>query len=94
LALLALGFLLAGCSNLGYYAQAVGGHLEVLSATHPIDAIVLNPASDPVLAKKLADVQAIRNFASAELGLPDNASYRSYADLGLLDEESANTGTA
>ncbi len=82
IALFALGFLLAGCGNLVYYAQAVGGHLDVMRATHPIDTIVRDPASDPTLTKKLADVQLIRTFASAELGLPDNASYRSYADVG------------
>lgn len=82
LSVLALGFLVAGCGNLGYYAQAVGGHFDVMRAAQPISDIVRDPGADPALAKKLADVQAIRAFASAELGLPDNASYRSYADLG------------
>lgn len=74
--------LLAGCSNLGYYVQAMGGHFEVMRAAQPISDLVRDPASDPQLRKALEEVQAIREFASRELGLPDNNSYRSYADVG------------
>lgn len=79
---LLLTLFLAGCGNLGYYTQAVGGHLDVMRAAQPIDDVIGDPASDPALRKKLQDVQAIREFASRELGLPDNNSYRSYADVG------------
>ncbi|MDP3512174.1 MAG: aminopeptidase [Sulfuritalea sp.] len=79
---LLLALLLAGCSNLGYYVQAVGGHFEVMRAAQPISELVRDPASDPQLRKKLEEVQAIREFASRELGLPDNNSYRSYVDVG------------
>ncbi len=82
LAALMLGAFLGGCNNLGYYAQAVGGHVAVMRAARPINEIVSDPASAPALRKSLAEVQAIRDFASRELGLPDNDSYRSYADLG------------
>lgn len=73
---------LAGCSSVGYYVQAIGGHLGVMRAARPIDELIGDPAGDPALRKKLEDVQAIREFASRELGLPDNNSYRSFADLG------------
>ena len=79
---LLLAILVAGCSNLGYYAQAIGGHLEVMRAAMPIGDIIGEPAGDPLLKAKLAEVQTIREFASRELGLPDNDSYRRYADLG------------
>ena len=42
---------------------------------------MLTPSCDPVLKKKLEEVRVIRDFASKQLGLPDNESYRSYADL-------------
>lgn len=77
---LMLAALLAGCSNVGYYAQAIGGHLDVLRATRPISEVVRDSASSPELRKNLEEVQAIREFASRELGLPDNNSYRSYTD--------------
>lgn len=79
---LLLAALLTGCSHLGYYAQAVSGHFEVMRAATPISDLVDNPASDPRLRQQLAEVQAMRDFASRELGLPDNDSYRAYADLG------------
>jgi predicted aminopeptidase len=79
---LLLASLLAGCSNLGYYAQAIDGHLGVMRATRPISDVVRDTAGDPVLTKKLTDVLAIREFASRELALPDNNSYRTYADVG------------
>jgi len=77
-----LATVLAGCSHIAYYAQAMSGHLGALRATSPIADIIRDPASDPGLRKKLEDVQTIREFASRELGLPDNNSYRAYADLG------------
>ena len=80
--LLLLAGVLAGCSNFGYYVQAMGGHLDVMRAVQPISELVRDPAIDPMLRKRLADVQAIREFASRDLGLPDNNSYRAYADLG------------
>lgn len=72
---------LSGCSNLGYYSQAVGGHLEVMQASRAITEVIEDPKCDPVLKKRLEEVRHIRDFASRELGLPDNDSYRSYADL-------------
>lgn len=79
---LLLAALLSGCSNAGYYAQAIGGHLAVMRAATPIDRLMSDPASDPRLKSKLHEVQAIRDFASRDLALPDNGSYRAYADLG------------
>ena len=79
---LLLAVLLAGCSNLGYYVQAMGGHFEVMRTARPISELVADPGGDPQLRKTLEEVQAIREFASRELALPDNNSYRSYADIG------------
>jgi len=79
--LLVLTLMLAGCSNLSYYSQAVGGHLEVMRVSRPIKEVVEDPHCEPGLKKKLEEVHAIREFASRQLGLPDNDSYRSYADL-------------
>ncbi len=74
--------LCGGCSELGYYTQAVAGHLEVMRAARPIDELLRDPGGDARLKARLAEVQAIRQFASRELGLPDNDSYRAYADIG------------
>lgn len=70
-----------GCANLGYYAQALNGQLEVYSKTRTIENVIADGNTDPRLRDKLSEVLQIRAFASRELGLPDNGSYRSYADL-------------
>ncbi len=77
-----LAVALGGCGNLAYYAQAIGGHLDVMRAARPIVDLLADPGGDPVLGRQLREVQAIRDFASGELALPDNGSYRRYADLG------------
>jgi predicted aminopeptidase len=74
--------LLAGCQTLGFYAQAVGGQVEIWRERQPVERLLADPAVAPALRDRLGQVKAIRDFASQELGLPDNGSYRSYADLG------------
>jgi predicted aminopeptidase len=71
---------LGGCGTL-YVAQAAGGELGVLRKREPIDKVLADPATPPELRAHLEQVRAARDFATTELGLPDNASYRSYADI-------------
>jgi predicted aminopeptidase len=82
LAATAAALLLAGCASVDYYEQAVSGHLDVIRRAVPIDEKLRAPDTPAPLRAKLARVLAIREFASRELALPDNRSYRSYADLG------------
>jgi predicted aminopeptidase len=72
----------AGCSTLAYYGQAINGHLDVMRRATPIAERIADPTTPRELAAKLERVIVIREFASASLGLPDNGSYRTYADLG------------
>ena len=72
----------SSCSNeLGYYSQCVQGHLGILARRQPIDKVLGDPAAAPELKEKLALVLRIRDFASREMLLPDNGSYRCYVDL-------------
>ena len=71
----------AGCANLGYYLQSADGQLKVLNARRPIAEVLADPATPPALKTKLELVLRLRDFASSELKLPDNRSYRNYADL-------------
>jgi predicted aminopeptidase len=80
--LLALIALIPGCSNLGYYFQAISGQAEIVRASRPIPALLADPATPEELKGKLALVTGIREFASEHLGLPKNGSYKSYAELG------------
>jgi predicted aminopeptidase len=81
-AALALAALLtASCSTLGYYAQAAQGQLSLLAAARPIPEWLDDPAASDDLKRRLQRAQKMRAFASRELGLPDNRSYTTYADL-------------
>ena len=77
---------LAGCAHtegaLGYYWQSVQGHARLLQAARPLDEWIANESTPAPLRARLQLAQRARHFAVQELGLPDNASYRSYADLG------------
>jgi predicted aminopeptidase len=73
--------LIAGCTQLGYYVQAVQGQFSLMSDARPIDNWLADPNVDVKLKSRLAKVQEIRRFAAEELGLPDNESYKSYTDL-------------
>lgn len=81
-ALLAAALLLAGCSGVGYVAQAARGQLAVMYARTPIARLVAAPDTPPALREQLQRAQRIRDYASEALGLPDNATFRSYADIG------------
>lgn len=74
--------LLAGCASPGYYAQAIGGQLEILRASRPLAEAAGDPGVPETVRRRLAVAAQIRDFASREMGLPDNGSYRKYADLG------------
>jgi predicted aminopeptidase len=78
---LLLGLLLSGCANLDYLSHLAVGQARLLQAREPVSAILADPGADPQLQRRLALAQQARTFASAELGLPDNRSYRLYADL-------------
>ncbi len=81
-ALLATACLTAGCSSLGYYVQSVGGHLDLVARARPVADVTADTATSAALGQRLALSQRMRDFAVAELALPENRSYRRYADLG------------
>lgn len=70
-----------GCSTLGYYAHSAGGHLGVLRAARPVPEWMADDVAPASLKDRLVLAQRIRDYAVSELKLPDNASYRRYADL-------------
>lgn len=72
----------AACNHLAFYGQAIRGHIDLISRREPIEAILSDAGRDDELLAKLRLARQIRDFASEELALPDNASYRSYVDVG------------
>lgn len=81
-ALLLSAFLaLTGCSHVSYYAQAIHGQAEISHKAALIDDVLADPATDPRVVQKLQLVQRARAFASEELALPANGTFRRYANL-------------
>jgi len=68
---------LQGC----YVMQAARGQLQIVNAREPIARVLEDPKQPAELRQRLETVRAAREFASHELGLPNNKSYTTYADL-------------
>lgn len=77
-----LGPVLLGCSNISYYLQSADGHLEIMAARQSVDKIANDPKQPNQIRAQMMLARDIRQFATDELGLPDNKSYKSYVDLG------------
>ncbi|MBM5812047.1 MAG: aminopeptidase [Gammaproteobacteria bacterium] len=75
---IALSLPLSGC-HLLYLAA---GQLEVNARRQPIPALLQRADTDAALRAGLEYTARAREFALTELALPDNGSFRSYADLG------------
>jgi predicted aminopeptidase len=76
-----LAMMLCGCTSLGYYYQAFEGQMQIWHRSRPIKQVIADERTPEQVKERLALVLRIREFASAELALPDNGSYRNYADL-------------
>lgn len=77
LALLIATLLLQGC----YYMQAARGHMQLMRETVPVSEVLASEDTPAALKQRLQLLQEARDFAVDVLLLPDNDSYRSYADL-------------
>jgi predicted aminopeptidase len=77
LSVIACSGLISSC----YYMQAARGQLDVMQKSEPIADVVDASGTPDALSRRLKLVEQARDFSISELGLPDNDSYRSYADL-------------
>lgn len=80
-AALCIGVIVALCGGC-YLLESAQGQFAVMSKREPIARLLGQASTPPALRTQLAAVTSIRDFASRELELPDNGSYRSYADVG------------
>ena len=71
----------SGCSELGYYRQSLGGHVDLLTRAKPVEQWLERPDTPAALKQRLELARRLREFSVQLLELPDNASYRAYADL-------------
>ena len=70
-----------GCSTASFLSQAVTGHCRVMNSRVSIEKIIRNKELDSLSMEKLKMVLALREFASAELGLPRNKSYTLFSEI-------------
>jgi len=77
-----LFLLLNGCTSASYYSQLASGQMQLLQAREPVSSVIADPARDQKLRTHLEQSQKARTFASQQLHLPENQSYRLYADIG------------
>ena len=58
-----------GCVALDYYAQAVSGHLSIMTSCRPVKELLADPDLDPPTRAHLELSQALTAFAAIRLGL-------------------------
>ena len=80
--LLVFTVFLQACSSLAYYWEKIEGHSEILNKQRPIQDVIYDPKTTQKIKQRLTNAKEARKFASEILKLPDNDSYRNYADIG------------
>jgi len=73
--------LLSGCGTVSYYSHIMNGHHELMEAEEDIEDILADHKYDEAIRVRLSRALEIRKFASAELALPDNDSYKTFVKL-------------
>ncbi|GJM04192.1 MAG: aminopeptidase [marine bacterium B5-7] len=66
---------------MNYYAQSIQGQFEIIQKRQNINTLLGNNELSDSQRKRLEVVMKLREFSISQLGLPDNNSYLSYADL-------------
>lgn len=74
-------FFLSSCSDGAYLLQCVKGHWSLMSRSEPIEDVIADEDEPQALRDQLSKVVNVREFAVNSLHLPDNGSYREYADI-------------
>lgn len=79
--LICISLAVGGCSTVGYYKQAVGGHLSLMWSTEPVADLLENPNTPASIKSKLQLTQEARHFARHQLHLPVGDAFSEYAEL-------------
>ncbi len=73
---------ISACSTMGYYWEKVTGQVEIMNSQRPIAEVLADDTVSEETKAALRNINAARKFASEELNLSDNNSYKEYADVG------------
>ncbi|HET8802479.1 MAG TPA: aminopeptidase [Marinobacter sp.] len=80
--LLLLVTVLTGCSTIGYYTQAIGGHTHLMMSGEPVASLIADKQTPPALRRKLTRSLQARQFAADVLALPVDEAFLDYVELG------------
>lgn len=72
---------LTACTDAPYYYQAARGQLEILQKRESIEKLLSSENLPAAKRRQLEQALKIRDFASQQLLLPRNNSYRTYVEL-------------
>ena len=73
---------LPGCEGAAYLGQAAWGQARLIIARQPIEALLADPRTDATLRARLERVQALRAFATRDLGMAAAGGFTRYAATG------------
>ncbi len=79
--LLLLVTMLNGCTTIGYYSQAVSGHISLMVSGQPVEAVIADASTPAALRDKLAISRQAREFAVQRLALPVGDAFGEYVNL-------------
>ena len=82
LVLISLAPFLCSCTSIAYYGQSISGQLQLLRAQRDFSEVYNDASVSEEIKERLRIISGIRDFASERLSLPDNDSYRKFADIG------------
>jgi len=79
--LLLLVTMLNGCTTIGYYSQAAGGHMSLMMSGRPVARVITDNSTSPELRDKLSVSRQAREFAAQRLALPVGDAFDEYVNL-------------
>ncbi len=81
LAVSAIALTFSGGCNPVYLTQAAAGQFAIARAGRPIEDVLSDSRTTPEVRRRLLGAKSALQFAHEALGLPDNGSYRQFADI-------------
>lgn len=74
--------MLGGCESVSFYAQAVAGHMKLVTGKRPVREVIVDPEVEPAVRGRLMYAMRVRDYAGDVLGLPVASAYTDYVDTG------------
>ncbi len=73
--------LLTGCEHIGFYNQAVTGHIGIMLGSQPVNELLADPEIPKTLRQQLILTQRILEYAETALSIEADGKYLRYVQL-------------